>query len=400
LSVITMIRRVLRPGTKGERRAPRPAAVRSRFRLSPAEEWTRRAGVVLALWAGALTAAPAALALTRVATPGWTAEAPHDSSAAVVQAVAGVAMTVSDMGRSIAFYRDVLSFEPVSDVEVWGDAYEHLEGVFGLRMRVVRLRLGGETLQLTEYLAPRGRPIPSDSRSNDRWFQHVAIIVSDMDRAYQWLRSHRVEHASTGPQRLPDWNPNAGGIEAFYFKDPDGHVLEVLHFPPGKGDPKWQRSTDRLFLGIDHTAIVVGDTEASLAFYRDRLGLRLAGESENYGTEQEHLNNVFGARLRITSLRAAAGPGVEFLEYVTPRDGRPIPPDLRANDLAHWETLLATSDAEEAASGLPAGLTSYVSPGVVELPDARLGFTRAFAVYDPDGHVLELEERTSDEAGR
>src|SRR5262249_55963350 len=56
---------------------------------------------------------------------------------------------------------------------------------------------------------PRGRPIPVDSRSHDRWCQHIAIIVSDTDRAYAWLRQHRVEHASPAPQRLPDWNVNA-----------------------------------------------------------------------------------------------------------------------------------------------------------------------------------------------
>ena len=52
-------------------------------------------------------------------------------------------------------------------------------------------------------------------------------------------------------------------------------------------------------------AIVVADTDVSLAFYRDALGMRVAGSSENYGSEQEHLNNIFGARLRITALRAA-----------------------------------------------------------------------------------------------
>ena len=46
---------------------------------------------------------------------------------------------------------------------------------------------------------------------------------------------------------------------------------------------------------------------------------------------------MFGARLRITTLRADAGPGVELLEYRAPRDGRPAPHDLRANDLAHWQ---------------------------------------------------------------
>ncbi len=45
----------------------------------------------------------------------------------------------------------------------------------------------------------------------------------------------------------------------------------------------------------------------------------MAGTSENHGLEQERLNNVFGARLRITALRAARGPGVELLEYLAPR---------------------------------------------------------------------------------
>jgi catechol 2,3-dioxygenase-like lactoylglutathione lyase family enzyme len=132
----------------------------------------------------------------------------------LVEAVESVGMTVRDMDAAVAFYRDVLTFAKVSDVEVSGEEFERLAGVFGLRARVVRLRLGDESLDLTEYLAPRGRPYPVASRSNDRWFQHAAIVVRDMDAAYARLRRHKVEHASSGPQRLPDWNPTAGGIRA------------------------------------------------------------------------------------------------------------------------------------------------------------------------------------------
>jgi catechol 2,3-dioxygenase-like lactoylglutathione lyase family enzyme len=262
-----------------------------------------------------------------------------------------------------------------------------------MRMRVVRLRLGDECIVLTEYLTPRGRPAPVDARSHDRWFQHIAIIVSDMERAYQWLRRHKVQHVSTGPQRLPDWNPKAAGIQAFYFKDPDGHALEILQFPPGKGDQKWHRPTEKLFLGIDHTAIVVGNTETSLRFYRDMLGLQVVGESENYGTEQEHLNNVFGARLRITTLRAAAGPAIEFLEYLAPRDGRPMPADTRANDLVHWQTTLVLPNIGAAAQQMRAGIFPLVSAGVVTLPEPALGFTQGVLVRDPDGHVMQLIEK-------
>jgi catechol 2,3-dioxygenase-like lactoylglutathione lyase family enzyme len=294
--------------------------------------------------------------------------------------VGAIGLTVSDMDRSVAFYTDVLGFTPVRDVEVTGEAYEALYDVFPIRLRVVDLRLGEEEIALTEYLAPRGRPAPVDARSNDRWFQHLAIVVRDMDAAYQRLHDRRVTHVSPEPQRLPDWNPQAGGIRAFYFRDPDGHALELIWFPPGKGDPRWGEPTDRLFLGIDHTAIATGDTEASLAFYRDRLGMRVAGGSRNSGPEQERLNAVRGARLRVTALRAASGPGIELLEYLAPAGGRPYPADARPNDLIHWQTQLVASDPETlAALGRP-----------IHLPDARLGFARAVSLRDPDGHYVEV----------
>jgi catechol 2,3-dioxygenase-like lactoylglutathione lyase family enzyme len=337
----------------------------------------------------ATAAAAIALCLVPVIAPPFAAQ--REPAGWSVTGVGGIGLTVSSVDRSIAFYSSVLTFRKISDVEVAGPAYDHLEGVFALRMRVVTMRLGDESIVLSQYLAPRGRPIPADSRSNDRWFQHVAIIVSDMDRAYARLREHDVEHASPEPQRLPDWNRAAGGIRAFYFKDPDGHPLEILQFPADKGNPKWHRGGDALFLGIDHTAIVVGGTAASLRFYRDLLGLRVAGESENYGDEQERLNAVFGARLHITSLRAADGPGIEFLQYLAPADGRPIPADARSNDLAHWQsTVEVAGDLDAAAGALIETGAGLVSPGVVTLPDARLGFGRGLLVRDPDGHVLEL----------
>ena len=303
-----------------------------------------------------------------------------------------VGFTVSYMDQSLEFYTRVLDFEKVSDDELLGPAYEELHGVFGARLRVVRLRLGDEYLQLTEYLTPKGRPVPLDSRSNDRWFQHVAIVVSDMDRAYGRLRRFKVQHASTAPQLLPATIPQAAGIRAFYFKDPDGHPLEVLQFPPDKGDRKWHLPGARLFLGIDHTAIVVRSTRASLAFYRDVLGFRVAGESMNFGTEQEHLNNVRGARLHVTGLRAPQGPGIEFLEYLAPTDGRTYPPDTRPNDLVHWQTTVLVPDAEAAAAVVRRGRFRLLSPAPVELPDGALGFREGILVRDPDGHVVQLAQ--------
>ena len=259
-------------------------------------------------------------------------------------------------------------------------------------MRRVQLALGDEHLALLQYLAPSDpRPVPLDSRGNDLWFQHVAIVVSDMDRAFAWLGSRHVAYVSSAPQTLPQWNHAAAGIQAFYFADPDGHTLEIIHFPKGKGDPRWQThaSCNRtpaelcLFLGIDHTAITVSDTDQSLAFYRDRLGMRVAGESENYGPEQEHLNSVFGARLRITALRAANGPGIELLQYLSPRGGRPMPRDARANDLFHWQVVVsatASAAVNSAAAATGGSTVSQVVGG------------REALVRDRDGHALLIHD--------
>jgi catechol 2,3-dioxygenase-like lactoylglutathione lyase family enzyme len=339
-----------------------------------------------------LSVSAALLVLALLRTFDAITEATGGGPSLQVSAVDTIGLTVSDMDRAVDFYTRVLTFHKESDVELSGRDIELMEGVFGARIRVVRLGLGDERLELTEYLAPRGRPIPPDLRPNDHSFQHVAIIVSDIDQAYSRLRQMHVEHASTGPQRLPDWNQNAGGISAFYFRDPDRHFLEVLQFPPGKGREKWHGS-DRLFLGIDHTAIVVGDTEQSLRLYRDTLQMQIAGESENYDTEQEHLNNVFGARLRITSIRAPQGPGIELLEYLAPRDGRPAPPDLHANDLEHWQTTLIADEPRRINALLRLRLFTLVSPDVVTLPRTDLYLRAAVLVRDPDGHALRIASR-------
>src|SRR5881227_3393802 len=107
----------------------------------------------------------AIIALSALVSVALFAQAPQ-------VAVESIGMTVNDMDRAVEFY-SALTFQKVSDVEVLGDEFEHLEGVFGARMRIVRMQLGKEYLDLTQYLAPPGRPIPADSRSNDLWFQHA-----------------------------------------------------------------------------------------------------------------------------------------------------------------------------------------------------------------------------------
>ena len=311
---------------------------------------------------------------------------------AAVREVGAIGLTVNNLDRELNFFTNTLTFELLSISEASGKEQDALLGLSGARLRIATLKLGEESITLTEHLGKKGRPIPPDSRSFDRWFQHIAIVVSDMDRAYARLLERKVTHVSTAPQTLPAWNKDAGGIKAFYFRDPEDHVLEIIWFPPGKGNPKWQPVTSQtesggpLFLGIDHTAIVAGDTDRSLALYRDQLGFKVAGGAHNYGTEQEHLNQVFGARLRITALQAERGPGIELLEYIAPPGGRELPEDARANDLVFWTTQVFVDDPMAISRHLRDAGARFVS---------QTKESRSQIVRDPDGHALFLQAASS-----
>jgi catechol 2,3-dioxygenase-like lactoylglutathione lyase family enzyme len=287
------------------------------------------------------------------------------------------AISVASLQRSVAFYTGVLDFdeEEIKDTSTIARLEPGMPAT--TRAQTAHLVLGDECLDLNEYKSPRGRPYPSHPRGNDREFQHIAIVVSNMDQAFSRLRTAGVRFVSNEPQTLPAWNKDAGGIKAFYFRDPDGHYLELIYFPPGKGQAKWQARSGKLFLGIDHTAIVVSDIRRSIEFYQGQLHFNVTGRSDNYGLEQEHLSSVSHAHVLIASLRVDCGIGIELLDYVTPTSGRSIPADSRPDDIASWQTPLELASK---SSSLKEDGAHWVA-----LPAGRAAW-----IKDPDGHRLEL----------
>lgn len=305
--------------------------------------------------------------------------------------VARITLRVADLDRAAAFYTRLLGFTQTGHLR---GADIPLAPLFALPSSDGSKRLlsaGGQQIALVapRDRAGRGALYPGDARSNDLGFQHLALVVRDIDRVARVLASQRVRPISKGgPQTIPVSNPAAGGVRAYYFRDPDGHPLELIWFPPGKGDPHWQSATGARVLGIDHTAIAVRDSARSIAFYRDVAGLSVRGESLNQGPEQEALSGVKGARVHITGLRGESGPGVELLEYLAPRDGREAEHSSIAGDVADTETTLyvpaldtALRAAERHGATIDPALGSFVQGA------------RAQRLRDPDGHALRLVQR-------
>ncbi|BDD07218.1 VOC family protein [Aureibacter tunicatorum] len=307
------------------------------------------------------------------------------------QNVITVKLPVSDMERSLKFYQDAFDCEVVSDKIYQGDEIEAIEQIFNCVIREVELKLGESSLTLKQFLSPQGRPIPFDAKSNDVIFQHLAIVVSDMDKAFDKLTKMNAGRISNAPQTLPKWNKAASGISAYYFRDPDNHPLELIYFPKGKGKSNWHAKSKKLFMGIDHTAIAVIDTDTSLKFYEDFIGLNVLGGSFNYGKEQEHLNGVRYSKVRITGLASEnvdRHSGVEFLEYLRPEGGMLYPKDTQNNDFWNLQTIIEVPDLEKLYKKAQFKKMNVSEEGIIAFDGQRF-----LELRDPNGHQVYLVQK-------
>ncbi|HZQ03047.1 MAG TPA: VOC family protein [Gaiellaceae bacterium] len=143
-----------------------------------------------------------------------------------------VGLTVSDLDRSLAFYRDVLELELLEVLDVSGPEIGRSVGVAGAELRIAFLRLAGLQLELLEYTAPEQRVY--ERRNSDVGAAHVCFRVSDLDGAYRELSARGVGFVSE-PFRIAEGRH--AGRAIVYFRDPDEITLELLEDAnvPGAG---------------------------------------------------------------------------------------------------------------------------------------------------------------------
>jgi catechol 2,3-dioxygenase-like lactoylglutathione lyase family enzyme len=279
-----------------------------------------------------------------------------DAARQSLYAISGFRLVTGDLPRLRRFYGERLGFAEDGQEHDIGEEELRLLGIHGRGRRQV-MRLGEQALALEQFAEP-GEPYPARGDAASLWFQHVALVVTDMAQAYERVRA-AAAISEGGPQRLP---PEAGGVHAFKFRDPDGHPLELLQFQAGAGPACWQRRSalpGQIGLGIDHSAVSVADVEASAAFYT-ALGLKTGDQTFNHGPEQQHLDGLARVEVAVVTMQPGAGtPHLELLGYEVPRRGAGV--TLRPNDIA---------------------ATRIVWRG-----------TQAALIRDPDGHLQQVERR-------
>jgi catechol 2,3-dioxygenase-like lactoylglutathione lyase family enzyme len=141
-------------------------------------------------------------------------------------------ITVSNLDRSLAFWRDVLGFELSHTAHQTGELAREITGVPGSEIKLAVLKApGGHKVELLEYLGPPDRKKNVNLRPCDVGSVHVALLVDDLNAVLNTIAAAGWKAAGK-PQTLKS-GPNAGK-RVVYVRDPDGTTIEFMQPPADK----------------------------------------------------------------------------------------------------------------------------------------------------------------------
>ena len=131
------------------------------------------------------------------------------------------ALSVANLERSLAFYRDILGFQLMRIIEAREDGeLGKIAGLPGARARIAHLQLGANMIELFEYVMPRGQPIQAKRTQADHGFVHIGFRTDDTRGDYRRLKALGVEFLSEPVEFRP-------GVWVVYFRGPDAETCEL-----------------------------------------------------------------------------------------------------------------------------------------------------------------------------
>jgi len=301
-----------------------------------------------------------------------------------------IAMSVTDLRRTHAWYRDVLGVVPAGGPNTFvGPLASRVQGLERAASTCWWLLDGQEQFQLElfQFRSPRARPHPAGWRPCDIGYTMVSVHVRDLDATLA-----RAAAAAT-PALTAPIGPD--GARRCCVRDPEGVLLELMEDDP-RGPERRSRPPDRSSALVRSVTLSVPDLGRSRRTFQDVLGLAPAGELALRGPEHEALWGLEGAS-RISACYWADDIAVELAQYERPA-ARPWPPGYRISDqgllnVAFWfngKSALMAAFARCTAAGMRANSRPVSLPGVGAVT----------YVNDPDGFSIELLTVTPRAQGR
>lgn len=149
----------------------------------------------------------------------------------VINAIGHVGICVSDMDRSLRFWRDGLGFEVLREFEFRGSSWKRVIELDDLELQTRIIRRDHMTLELMAFAKPGHVGTTERSPMNRLGFTHLAVWVSDIDAAARLVEDYGgrvIEETRTSfdhPKLTGRW---------LICTDPDGIRVELVEYPAGE----------------------------------------------------------------------------------------------------------------------------------------------------------------------
>ena len=143
----------------------------------------------------------------------------------MIKSLGHVGLGVSDMGRSLEFYRDFLGMKVLMELDIKDERIGRVIGVAGAQCQIVHLELGGTILELFHYYEPgNGTDKARSMQQYDRGLIHIGFEVDDFHRLMAQFRERGIKFLGAPVEFRPD-------VWIVYVEGPDGEVCEFRQRP-------------------------------------------------------------------------------------------------------------------------------------------------------------------------
>ncbi|MBI2910323.1 MAG: VOC family protein [Chloroflexi bacterium] len=273
-------------------------------------------------------------------------------------------VTVSDLDRSVAFYRDVLDMKVEKTYEVAGGYLAQATGLPGAHAKIAVLNFtdtfGDHLVKLFQYLAPQGKK-RFEARLNDVGASHFDICTNDVRQLYEQLLAKGARFIS--PPVVP--MPQRPHRSFAFMLDPDGMVIEI-------------------HLDTPHHAHIISDQDRSLDFYQNTLGMKLWRINDIFGPGISEGAGIQEAHKLASHLILDTEEFIELFYWVHPKGKQHS--DMRLCDVGCSYVAFEVDSVQGSYEELRAKGVKLLSPPVRE----QVGEATIVYLVDPDGYPFEL----------